>query len=298
MHNQITVRRLAELLLKKNVKEVKIIDSGLTNINYKIILTCNKEFVIRIPGIGTEYLVNRSFEDDNLKKIEHLGINVNTLLFDSLNGIKITEYINNINKKSNPISFDDIIGKVLVKIKKIHNSNIIFKNTFNPFLLIESYAKTITDLGVNLNNDEINLLNSFYDKLGNLTSVIIPKLVPCHNDICIDNIIKTYDDEYYIIDWEYSGMNDPYWDLASISQEFDLTVNNDEKILESYFGSLNSIEYKKMHLLLLKATQNILWFLWAKIKTHFGDDLIEYSSLRYKKAKKQLLEVGNYTLSF
>ncbi len=84
------------------------------------------------------------------------------------------------------------------------------------------------------------------------------EIKPCHNDTVPENFVKDINERMYLIDWEYSGLNDPMWDLAAHSIECDFSEDDEELFLNLYFNNL--IEDKhKIRILVYKICQDFLW---------------------------------------
>ena len=118
------------------------------------------------------------------------------------------------------------------------------------------------------------------------------QLVSCHNDTVPENFIKS-GTKIYLIDWEYSGINDPIWDLAAISIESKLNKEDENKLLNYYFGRKPTKEEKlRMHI--NKIYQDFLWSIWAILKEAKGVTFGSYGLDRFNNAKQRLEEVNLY----
>jgi thiamine kinase-like enzyme len=113
------------------------------------------------------------------------------------------------------------------------------------------------------------------------------ELRPCHNDTVPENFIKSGEDKVYLIDWEYSGMNDPMWDIAAHSLESNFSEDDEELFLQTYFSGEVGSNYRK-RILIHKVCQDFLWSIWTNIKEAKGDDFGTYGIDRYNRAKKNL----------
>ena len=117
------------------------------------------------------------------------------------------------------------------------------------------------------------------------------ELCPCHNDALYENFIKAMDGTIYLIDWEYSGMNDPMADFAALFIEADFTKENQDYILGKYFnGNIPEHAFKKI--LCYMVLWDYLWAQWTVIKEAKGDDFGTYGRDRYERAIKNLKKIG------
>ncbi|GAO41947.1 hypothetical protein FPE01S_01_09620 [Flavihumibacter petaseus NBRC 106054] len=103
-----------------------------------------------------------------------------------------------------------------------------------------------------------------------------------------ENFIVSSKTDIYLIDWEYSGMNNPIWDLASYSLENSLSYEEEKLFLETYYEltALDTAVYRSLEY--LKALQDLLWYLWAELKTQYGQDCKHYGLTRYNRAKLKI----------
>ncbi|MEM7990725.1 phosphotransferase, partial [Morganella morganii] len=111
---------------------------------------------------------------------------------------------------------------------------------------------------------------------------------PCHNDPVPENFIYN-DNGNYLIDWEYSGMNDNIWDIAALCEESHLSDNDENIFLNHYLNEYSSeSEAIKEKILIYKACQNFLWSIWTLIKEKNENLFGTYGIDRYKKCQKQM----------
>ena len=174
-------------------------------------------------------------------------------------------------------------------LRKLHNSGVEFNNEFNVFRQVEKY-EDLLERAQGKNFDDYKEIREKVMNLENELEILGIDLRPCHNDTVPENFIKGKD-KLYLIDWEYSGINDPMWDLAAHIIECDFDKDEEELFLQKYFKS-NEVEYKyKKKILIYKICQDFLWSLWANIKEAKGDDFGSYSIDRYNRAKENLLRI-------
>ena len=110
---------------------------------------------------------------------------------------------------------------------------------------------------------------------------------PCHNDTVPENFIKDSNDKMHLIDWEYSGMNDPMWDLSAYSIECRFTDDEEELLLKLYLGNDPDGDTKK-RILIHKIMQDFLWAIWTVVKEAKGDHFGTYGLDRYNRAKENI----------
>lgn len=117
-------------------------------------------------------------------------------------------------------------------------------------------------------------------------------LHPCHNDAVPENFLKAKDGTVYLIDWEYSGMNDPMADFAALFLESDFTIENQDYMLSHYFeGDIPDNAMQKI--MCYQVLWDYLWSQWTVIKEAKGDDFGTYGFDRYNRAKELLSRINH-----
>ena len=112
--------------------------------------------------------------------------------------------------------------------------------------------------------------------------------VPSHNDLVSENFVKDTEGRIYLIDWEYSGINDDMWDLAALSLENEFSEDDIELMFRLYFNGKEPDENSRRRLIIHQICQDTLWAVWTLIKESEGDDFGTYGIDRYNRAKEYL----------
>lgn len=257
---------------------------GLTNYNYKMKIG-NVDYVIREPGLMTEKMIDRHIECVNNNIASELGISSTCIYFDEDSGMKISRYI-----KSRNIALCDPCAKANVQavvrlIKMLHTSGRHFPNTFDWRVELAKYERIIASLKGVLPFGYPGLRDELFHFLEqNIKSKI---LCPCHNDTVPENFLLDNTGRYYLIDWEYSGMNDPAWDVAAYIIESRLNEDAIHTLIESYYldGATND---DLMRIKCYMMAQDLLWSTWALIRHYGGEDFLDYYSTRYFRFRRNL----------
>ena len=269
---------------------------GMTNKNYLATMvdkSGNKnEYVIRIPGAMTESLISRYTEAINSKIASDFKFNVETYYFDEISGIKVTKYLRD-SQTLNHETIKDItrLKDIAISLRRLHNSKMEFAGNFNVFNKFDDYFNLLKNKNNFLNfHPKINELFLFFLKVKEFFKENLPKLSPCHNDLVPENILVK--DQIYFIDWEYSGMNDLFFDLAAFLLES--RINNDLEtiFLQTYFEKDN-ISYERQIIKLYQFTQDFLWTLWTVIKQENNEVFEGYGEKRIQSAIKIMQELEN-----
>lgn len=260
---------------------------GLTNKNYKVSIR-NKDFVVRIPGNGTEKFIDRANEKINSSVAYKLGLDSKTIYFDENTGLKVTNFIENA-ETLNPITGkrEDNMELMAGVLRTLHNSNENFKNTFDAFYITEYYEKALLDANGKIYDDYYDMKKIFMP-LKNELERLGMAYTPCHLDTLPENFIKSGENKIYLIDWEYSGNYDPLWDIAAVSLECSYSEDEEELFFTKYFRrEIDKTERIKIHI--HKIMQDMFWSMWAAAKAARGDDyLFDYAQQRYNRGKSNI----------
>lgn len=252
---------------------------GLTNKNYKITVN-GKEYIFRIPGACTEIMINRREEEVNNQKASDYGFNAKCVYFDYKTGVKITEYIENAQTlNSETCRTEDNLKLVANILKELHNSDIDFKNKFDYLVELSKYEDLVTDKKYfDYYKSYDSVKRDFIKSFNDFKEINKLDIKSCHNDCVCENFIRS-NDRIYLVDWEYSGLNDPAWEFASYIIENKLSEEETNCLLKEYYGE--NIPYGKIEV--FKLFQDLLWSVWSIAKCCKGEDYLEYGIDRYNR---------------
>lgn len=256
---------------------------GMMNHSYKVTLENREEFLVRIPGEGTDEMINRIDEKKSTELACKLGIDSELLYFDE-KGYKLMRFIKNPQPMSEDVmKREDIIKQAANIFSKLHNSLVDTGVIFDVFEKALLYEKIISDYQVSLYDDYSDTRSYVFDLYKGLQDKSEINIVPCHNDSLVDNWVLDEDDRLYLIDWEFSGMNDAVWDLSCLSIEANYSDVEDNILLKSYYQR-NITDDERKHFIIEKILIDYLWTLWGLARVPFdGDFMREYASGRYER---------------
>lgn len=212
--------------------EPQPLEGGITNRNFRVRLG-GADWVIRLPGRDTALLgIDREVERDATAAAATAGVGPRVGAFLADEGCLVTEFI-----AGEPISGDALreprtLAQVTAALRAIHAGPDL-RTRFNSFRLVEGYRATALQRGAEVPAD--------YDAAHEIARRIEGAMtgpehapVPCHNDLLIANFL---DDgaRIRILDWEYAGMGDRYFDLANLSVNNGFSIEDDERLLVAYF---------------------------------------------------------------
>ena len=258
---------------------------GMTNQNY-LVKTTNKQYIVKFFGKGTEKLINRQDEKYNLELLKDLDLDVKNYLFDIEAGIKVNEYIESaitLDSRSIKTKFD----KIAPILQTIHASGKELRGEFAPFEEIKKYESLIEEKIPYANYEAVR--KEVFSLEKRLVDLGVDRK-SCHIDLVPENFIESPQGHLYLIDWEYSSMNDPMWDLAALFLESEFTSQEEEAFLSHYESDQTPVSREKITI--YKILQDAIWSLWTVYKEEQGADFGDYGVSRYQRAIKGLSYYG------
>ena len=263
---------------------------GMSNKNFKVTLD-GKSYVLRVPGNGSDGMVERTNEEFNAIEACRLGVNPPIRYFNPRTGIKLADFVENAETlTAATIQRHDNMRKIADIYRTVHDSHIRLKNEFNLFREIDKYDRLMAKAGAVMYEGWEEVRPKVMALEGHLNSLGVD-LKPCHNDALYENFIKAEDGTVYLIDWEYSGMNDPMADFAALFIEAGFEPENEDYILERYFGGEIPSDAREK-ILCYQILWDYLWAQWTVIKEAKGDDFGTYGIDRFNRAIKNLKQIN------
>lgn len=259
---------------------------GLTNVVHRVDLP-DETLIVRIPGKGTEEYIDRSVELHNAEAAARAGVSAQVIWGDAESGIMISRCIENIVTMT-PETFLERKGapeRAALAFRQLHQSGETFQFRFELFSMIDDYLKVLSGKDADLPDGYAEIVKAA-EPVKSVLSENESVLAPCHCDPLCENFL---DDgtRMWIVDWEYSGMNDPMWDLGDLSVEAGFTAEQDRAMMNAYFdGQVSDAQFGRM--VVYKAMCDLLWTLWGLIQhadKNPADDFWTYSVNRFERCK-------------
>ncbi|RVB73666.1 LPS biosynthesis choline kinase [Mesorhizobium sp. M7A.F.Ca.CA.004.06.1.1] len=264
---------------------------GLTNLVFKA-----GDFCLRIPGKGTEEYINRANEAVAAREAAKAGVSPEVLHVDPGTGVMVTRYIAGAETMS-PEKFRTRPGspaRAGEAFRKLHDSGAVFPFRFELFAMIDDYLKVLSTKEVALPAGYHDVVREAETVRSALAAHPLP-IVACHCDPLCENFLDT-GERMWIVDWEYSGMNDPLWDLGDLSVEGKFDAAQDEEMIRAYFGG-EARPAERGRIVIYKAMCDLLWTLWGLIQLANNnpvDDFRAYADGRFARCKA-LMETPEFS---
>ncbi|TPK65226.1 phosphotransferase family protein [Mesorhizobium sp. B2-4-15] len=264
---------------------------GLTNLVFRA-----GDYCLRIPGKGTEEYINRTNEAVAAREAAKAGVSPEVLYFDADTGVMVTRFIAGAETMS-PEKFRERPGspaRAGEAFRKLHDSGAVFAFRFELFAMIDDYLKVLSTKDVALPSGYHDVVREAESVRSALAVHPLP-LVACHCDPLCENFLDT-GDRMWIVDWEYSGMNDPLWDLGDLSVEGKFDAFRDEEMMRAYFRR-GAKPAERGRIIIYKAMCDLLWTLWGLIQLANNnpvDDFRAYADGRFARCKA-LMETPEFS---
>lgn len=252
------VKRVNAVLHTTDAQIVHRLEGGMSNYTY-VVSSKGVEYTYRVPGKNAEVFVNREDELFHIQAVESLGLNNKTLYFDIPSGEKLALYVEGqILSNTDVVSYNEVSAEAL---KKIHQSQVKLL-PYNAFTRLDQYENLCKQMNYvfpetyKVFRGQLNEMRVLYQN---------EKMVPCHCDYQPTNLVMGKD-QMYVLDWEFSGMNDPYYDIACYGN---VGIDKAVLLLETYLQHKPSHEELK-HLYFHRIFQCLQWFNVAIYKNLIG----------------------------
>ena len=272
-------------VLKVNDKEVidiEVLKKGMTNRSF--LFTCrNQKYIMRIPGEGTDQLINRQEEAQVYQVIKDKGICDDIVYINPENGYKITAFLEN-SRVCDPENVEDL-KLCMEKLREFHNLKLKVDHTFDIFGQMEFYET--------LWGDAPSIYRDYKKTKENVLSLrkiidgMEKDLCLTHIDAVPDNFLFVVHDgreEIRLIDWEYAGMQDPHVDIAMFCIYSLYDRKEVDRLIDIYFEGKCSREVR-IKIYCYIAACGLLWSNWCEYKRSLGVEFGEYSLCQYRYAK-------------
>ena len=268
------------------IKDITVMKKGMTNRSF--LFSCNgSRYIMRIPGEGTDMLINRRHEYDVYEVLKGKDICDDNVYLNPDNGYKITRYIEN-SRVCDPLCQQDL-EKCMKKLVSFHNQRLKVNHSFEIFKQIDFYeslwnGKPSVYKDYKTTKENVLSLREFIDSQKKELSLT-------HIDAVPDNFLIYKDsdgkEKISLIDWEYAGMQDPHVDIAMFCIYALYDKAHIDNLIETYFkvSGKKLDENTRTKIYCYVAACGLLWSNWCEYKSTLGVEFGEYSLLQYRYAK-------------
>jgi thiamine kinase-like enzyme len=262
------------------------IPAGLTNRNYRVTVDGEPVFV-RIPGADTDLLaVDRANELHNTRAAAAAGVGPRVLHHVPAWDALVLEWIPARTMSNAAFAADGEPGRVAAALLRLH-AGPRFRDDFDMFRLGERYLALVDERG-------FAIPAGYRERVGRLPAIEaalavhpLPS-VPCHNDLLAENYLDD-GERLRIVDYEYSGNNDPAFELGNTCQELGWDDERVRALCAAYFGAATPALLGRMRLQMILS--DVGWTLWAAIQAGISSidyDFAGWAEERWARARAAL----------
>jgi len=243
--------------------EIRIspIAAGLTNQNFRVEVD-GRPFFVRLPGSSTDLLaVDRANELHNTRAAAEAGVGPKVAAHDPESGALVLDWIDGRTMSNEAFAERGTPMRIAEALRRLH-SGPPFRDAFNMFRLTEYYLSVVDARSIRIPDGYRDELPKVAFIEAALAAHPLPT-VPCHNDLLAENYL---DDgrRLWIVDYEYSGNNDPTFELGNTAQELGFDTARQEELCAAYFAEATPALLARMRLQMVMS--DVGWTLWAAIQ--------------------------------
>ena len=266
------------------IVDISVLKKGMTNRSF--LFSCrNRKYIMRIPGEGTQQLIDRRAEAEVYQSLKGKGICDNVIYMNAENGYKITEFIEG-TRVCDPFNPKDLVI-CMEKLRAFHEQEFGVEREFHIFEQIEFYealwgGKPSAYQDYETTKERVMRLQSYIN-------AHTDKKVLTHIDAVPDHFLMMEDEkgacEVRIIDWEYAGMQDPHIDIAMFCIYSMYEKEQVDNLIDIYFQQ-NCPDETRVKIYCYIAACGLLWSNWCEYKAILGVKFGEYSQRQYDYARE------------
>ena len=271
---------IIQFVFNTNDKNIELtpLKQGMTNDSF-IFSINNERYIIRVPGVNTEKIINRYQEYDVYQAIKDEEFVEPVVYIDRDKGYKISKFIEN-SHTVNPKDWNEI-SACLKRLRDFHSQSHRVEHYFDVFEHINYYESLMPNASIyeDYGNTKKNI-----ESLESIIENLVKEWTLCHIDAVCDNFLVTENQDVYLIDFEYAAMQDPDLDLAMFIVYSLFDRQEIDRIIDIYFeNQVTSLKRYKIYSYI--AMVGLLWSNWCEAKQ--DEDLLNssYAKQQYNYAK-------------
>lgn len=268
---------------EREIENITVLKKGMTNRSF--LFNCKgKKYIMRVPGEGTDQLINRREEAAVYSVLLKKDICDDVIYINPENGYKITEYIEN--ARGCELMSDSDVQKCMRKLRSFHELGLEVDHEFDIFKQIDFYES--------LWQGEKSVYKDYLKTKENIMSLKryidmqSKQRTLTHIDAVPDNFLFYVDgdeEKIRLIDWEYAGMQDPHVDIAMFCIYSLYDKKQVDKLIDMYFVE-GCLEETRLKIYCYISACGLLWSNWCEYKRNLGVEFGEYSLRQYRYAKE------------
>lgn len=276
-------------ITKEDIAGISILKKGMTNRSFLFSVrheNGQKKYIMRIPGEGTQQLVNRKQEAQVLETAAQKGLCDRPVYIDSGNGYKITRFLEGV-RTADASDVSDL-QKCMRMLRNFHEMNLQAGHTFDIFKQINFYedlwkGRPSIYKDYDKTKEDVASLKGFIQEIRKDWCL-------CHIDAVPDNFLfytENGEEKLQLTDWEYAGMQDPHVDIAMFCIYSLYDKWETDRLIRIYFDAagMHCDDMTRAKIYAYISCCGLLWSNWCEYKSRFGIEFGEYSVRQYRFAK-------------
>ena len=266
--------------------EVEPLGGGITNHNFKVAVG-DEEFVLRIGGKDTELLgIERDVEHAASRAAAELGVGPEVVRFLEPEGYLVTRFVEGREIPLEEMRVPARIDQAAESLRRFHDGPPI-PGRFDSFRVVEAYGETAERHGVQI-PDDYGWAKEQADEIERARGGA--DLVPCHNDLLNANFILE-GERLWLVDWEYAGMGDRFFDLANFSINHELDEDENETLLTAYAGEVRAEDARALRLMrFMSDFREAMWGVVQQGISELDFDFRAYASEHFERLRRTASE--------
>jgi thiamine kinase-like enzyme len=261
------------------------LEGGITNRNFRASFG-GVDHVIRVPGKDTGLLeIDRGAERIANERAARIGIAPPVVAMLDDPQCMVTLFVEGVGMEPASLREPTMLTEVARSLRAIHDLGEPLPTSFDSFRVVETYADTARERGV-------RPPPAYEEALGHARAIEAAlsgpehNPVPCHNDLLAANFIRGAD-QLWIVDWEYAGMGDRYFDLANFAVNNELGEGGELDLLEAYFAEPPSAR-RVATLRLMKFMSDFREAMWGVVQTALSELDFDFEAYSRKHFERML----------
>jgi len=255
------------------------ITSGITNANVKVEVE-DEAFVVRLPGLDTDLLgIDRDAELEATRTAAAAGVGPDVI--DFVEGCLVTRFVAGEPIPEEDLQREDVLEKVVRSIQAIHHSPPI-PSTFPVFRIVERYRAMAADRGVAI-PEAYSRAHALSARIETAFAVSPTGMTTCHNDLLNANFLMD-GDHVWIVDYEYAGMGDPFFDLGNLSINNGFSEDAQEILLRLYLGDVRDTHRARLGLMrIMSDFREAMWGVLQQALSTLDFDYVAYAHKHFER---------------
>ncbi|MGH3066080.1 MAG: phosphotransferase, partial [Gaiellaceae bacterium] len=261
---------------------VEVLGGGITNHNLEVEVD-GERYVLRVAGKGTGLLgIDRAAELAATRAAAAVGVGPEVVAFVEPEGWLVTAFIEGEQPAMERMREPDMLVRVADALRAFHDG-LPIPGAFDSFRVVETYRDTALERGGSI-PETYEWAHGIARQVERTRAGASPK--PCHNDLLNANFLDD-GERLRIVDWEYAGMGDVFFDLANFSINHELDLDERRALLEAYYGEARAADAQALELMsFMSDFREAMWGVVQTAVSELDFDFAAYASEHFERLER------------